>query len=231
MKVSALRAVHRRRLRTQDFTIIADDCWGSGVYQHLGLPYSTPLVGTLVPTPDFVHLVEDLPRLLRAPLEGWHTAAATTWGNTTTYPVASLGGEVRIEFIHYASREEAERKWARRLERVRWDRVFVKSAGDTRAHPCTIDHLRRLDALPYPTVCFTVKEHPTLRTSVPLQMPVSNGAMQVLPSLHDFDVVGWLNGGDGRPSTGYHLLDKALNGSCVPPEERSPAQLEAQPSP
>ncbi|GAC1614705.1 MAG: hypothetical protein NVS4B5_03630 [Vulcanimicrobiaceae bacterium] len=64
----------RARLRTTEFTVVSNDCWGAEVYKDLNLPFQTPLIGTFLAGPCYMRLVSDCSRILRSQLD----AAART---------------------------------------------------------------------------------------------------------------------------------------------------------
>ena len=51
---------NRRRLRNNDFTVIASNCSGMFMYYDLELPYLTPTVNLSVEMNDFVKMVRNL---------------------------------------------------------------------------------------------------------------------------------------------------------------------------
>lgn len=187
----------RHRVRAP-FAILTNNCWGAGFYRDLGQPYNTPFIGTLVPPADYLRFLTDVPGYLAQPLHFVENPPPAV-----AYPVALLG-DVTIHFKHHADREEATRKWMRRLER------FPRDPAAWRVKFC--DHhvprdpvkaepfLRRFDALPFPhKVCLLGREHPVLASGVVLRecvpagrAPDGHAAYRV--SLRYLDAPAWLNG-------------------------------------
>ena len=110
-------ALDRRRLGDTPFTVVASDCWGGAAYKALGREYNTPFVGLFVEPDDFARLTSDL--------EGYLAAELRFIDSDEPYPVAMLGGDVQLNFMHYASEEEARAKWDRRRKRMDWDAIRV----------------------------------------------------------------------------------------------------------
>ena len=189
----------RRRIRPEPFTIVANDCWGAEVYQHLRRPYATPFVGLFVQGPCFVRLLSDLERHLAAPLAFVERSryddvnAPRDAGTVPRTPIGVLGGEVELHFVHLPDEREAREKWERRVERVRFDRLAVKACSGKDGF--TDAHLRAIDALPYERkVIFSDRGLDGVRSAVALRPYVGNGALQFPLSRERFDVVRWLNG-------------------------------------
>ena len=184
----------RRSLTNKRFTIISNDCWGAEVYKDLGLPYETPLIGTFVMGPCYMRLVTDAPRILTSKLEfvahsryaEINERRATQW-----YPIGRLSDDVEIQFLHYRSQEDAQAKWARRLVRSHFDRLFFKLSADKDRF---VDaDLVQFDALPINKVAFSERSHPNLTSVITTPNYTPDGKAMYAISLERFDIVAWLN--------------------------------------
>jgi uncharacterized protein (DUF1919 family) len=191
----------RLRLRVRrPFAIITNNCWGSAAYRDIGMPYSTPFIGTLVPPECYLRLISDLPAHLDLPLR---FIPASRYGWPTTYPIAELG-DSEIHFMHYSSPAEAESKWRRRLDRMPRDPAAWRFKFCD--HHVSLDPeegaplLEAFDRLPLAhKVCFLGRHQPALKCGVILRecLPagrVPDGHAAYRPSLRYFDAAGWLNG-------------------------------------
>lgn len=163
------RWLMQQRVANREFTIISNDCWGAQVYQELDLPYRTPFVGTFLMAPCYLKLLQDLPGYLRSPL---HFTPKSRYEFTDcdyllkrserhAYPIGLLKDNVEVHFVHYASEQEARKKWNRRLQRTLWDQgqLLIKFSNDRIL--CREEDIVQFDALPFShKVCFTHKPYP-----------------------------------------------------------------------
>lgn len=106
----------RNRLVCDEFTLLSSNCMAGVIYHRLGLKFNSPTIDTLSLEKDFIKFVSNLDYYLSMKLEFIET--------DEEYPVAMLG-DVKIHFVHYHSREEAENKWNERKKRIIKDRLFL----------------------------------------------------------------------------------------------------------
>lgn len=197
-RAEALAPLHRRRLRNRDFTIVSDDCWGAEIYRHLDIPYNTPFVGGFLFAPCYLQLLTDLRGYLEGPVEFTTTSRYESVnqerarGLAPSYPIAVLGNDVEIHYNHYDD-DEAPAKFERRVQRMNYDDLFVKTAADRNGW--TTPLLEQFDALPHPRkLCLSGRPLPTVGSAVPVRSYTSNGTSLFSISLAQFDLIGWLNG-------------------------------------
>ena len=106
----------QRDLQTTPFVIISDNCWGAEIYKEFNRPYNTPFVGLFFHSSCFVQLLEDFDHYINQPLV---FVTKTKYAvEQLNYPVALLGKEIEIHFLHYKDEAEAQDKWDRRLARM-----------------------------------------------------------------------------------------------------------------
>ncbi len=155
---------HVARVRDETFTVISNDCWGSGVYDHTRLMYRTPFIGTRIFAPCYIEMLRDLKAYLQSPLE-FVTVSRYGFMNDQRqpslgfYPIALLHGNVEVHFMHETDEATARQKWERRRAKINWDNLFVKFSQDPTL--CTPALLEEFDSLEYPyKVCFTRKTYP-----------------------------------------------------------------------
>lgn len=116
------------KLKSKDFTIISNNCWGSFEYQKFGLKYMSPTVGLYFLGHDFVKLAANWEHYFSCKLEfiPWEECSYYYALKTEIpYPVAKLD-DIEVYFMHYASEEEAAEKWYRRTARINKERILFK---------------------------------------------------------------------------------------------------------
>lgn len=157
-----LRRLYAPVLRNRSFSILSDNCWGGFMSRYLGLGYRSPFVGLFVFSPDYIRLLENLEAVyadLRFIRPGRSKYAASL-APGAAYPIATVGDDIELHFLHYASEAEAARKWRRRLGRLDPENLIVKFCDRDR---CTPELIARFDRLPYrQKVCFTARPYPGL---------------------------------------------------------------------
>lgn len=140
------RTIHyrkmKRRLKNNDFTIIASDCFGTFVYHNLGLKFNSPTINLFFSKDDFFQFVLHLEEYLAAEL-------VEVEDKSVIYPVGSLtvgDNTIRINFMHYHSFEEAREKWNERKQRVDFSNLYIIQLV---ANGITQEYLDKFSALPY----------------------------------------------------------------------------------
>lgn len=127
----------KKQLKSTDFTIISNNCWGGMIYESYNLKKESPTVGMFFMAKDYVEFLSDLKGYISSELifikpeeSRWkdmpQLAEDERFGH---YPVGVLSnGKNTIElfFLHYHSEQEAREKWQRRIKRINWDRMLVK---------------------------------------------------------------------------------------------------------
>lgn len=154
----------RKTLKSEDWTIISNNCWGGFIYQSYGLPYLSPTVGCFFMADDYLRFVSDLRRWIARPLcfipsgESSSAKVFEQWDKFGSYPIGVLvDGTERIEihFLHYRTKEEARAHWETRTSRIRWDKILYKFNDQ---NLCTEEHIRSFLSLPLKNkICFSVR--------------------------------------------------------------------------
>lgn len=186
----------RKKLRFTDFSIISNNCWaGTAVYQPFGLKYNTPTVGLFIMDEDYIQFIGNLKWYLSqspifiSPEESKYYDKISAGGTkSVTYPIAKLGEDVELHFLHYHSEDEALTKWQRRVQRVNFDKLLVKmSLRDSGYNK--ISMLERFCSLPYKNkICFSSIEY-------------SSSEVVYVPELEKLNLVG----GDETDYTLRHI--------------------------
>lgn len=150
----------RKSIRTTDFSIISNNCWGSFVYQKYGLEYQSPIAGLYILGHDFVKLCRNLQHYLNLELEfiKWEESSYySVLKGKAPYPVAKLG-DIEIYFMHYHSEQEAAEKWYRRAKRINPEKLIFKLS---QREGCSKKDIEDFMALPLKNkVCFAYDEVP-----------------------------------------------------------------------
>jgi uncharacterized protein (DUF1919 family) len=190
----ALRARRdRRRLRSREFSLVANDCWGAEAYRHLGLAYTSPFVGLFLPAPDFVTMLGDLRRWVLDEPFAWVSESRHPIYAGAAYPIGVLGGEIEVHFVHHADRHVAEASWRRRSARMNWDHLCVKMGADKDL--CTPQLVEAFDALPIARkVCLTRRRY-AARSAIAVPGYCNDGAVLFRYSVWRFDLPRWLETG------------------------------------
>lgn len=156
----------RRKLKYKDFTIISNNCWAAtAIYQPFGLKYNTPTVGLFFMDEDYIRLLENLDYYLHSELKfirpkesKYYSKISQNGTKEVSYPIAILGNDVEIHFLHYHSEEEAQEKWQRRCKRINRKRMLIKMS----LRDCGYDKeqmVKRFLALPFVNkICFVPKD-------------------------------------------------------------------------
>lgn len=159
----------RKALKSFDFTIISNNCWGGFVYQSYGIPYNSPTIGLYFMADDYIKFVSDLKKYINSDLKFVSPENSRYYDLLKTdkrfgeYPIGKIK-DIEIIFLHYSSEEEAYDKWNRRCKRVNWDKLLVKFNDQ---NGCEKEHLSMFDNLNIENkVCFTSKEYPNLESVI-----------------------------------------------------------------
>lgn len=154
--------INRIGLKNRDFTIISNNCWGGFVYQKFNLKYNTPFIGLFIFAPDYIELLENFEVLINKELyfieaeESKYKEELIKNNTFNKYPIAKLGENVEIHFLHYHSKEEANDKWKERCLRINKDNLLVKFSDKDK---CYDDLIIRFDRLKFKNkICFSAKE-------------------------------------------------------------------------
>lgn len=197
----------RARLRTLDFTIVSNNCWGAHIYKNIGEPYRTPFVGVFVAPSCYIKLVSRFRWYMSQPVRFIARSKhdyinAFRDKDNVRYPIGVIGDDVELQFLHYESETEATEKWTRRSARMTKDDslLFFKFCD---RDGCTAEELSAFDAAPLAhKVCFVSKPAPHLKSAVFIpgstDGQVPDGWRLSLMGHKYFDAAGWLNGSDGR---------------------------------
>jgi uncharacterized protein (DUF1919 family) len=105
------------RLRSHEFVIISNNCWGFECYKTLNREYNTPFVGLFLYPVDYLKLLRRFDQIGNEPLRFQNFSAHHDM--QPNYPIGIIFENLEIHFLHYSNEAEARDKWTRRLQRMK----------------------------------------------------------------------------------------------------------------
>lgn len=182
----------KKHLKNKNFTIISSNCVGGIIYHDLGLPFLTPTVNLSFDMNDFVKFVSNLKYYIDKDLIKLDT--------NKEYPIGVIE-DIKINFIHYKTFEEAKTKWDERKQRINYDNLFIIG---TDKDNCTYETLKAFENLPYENkIIFTHIDYSEISSSYCIKGFEDKNELGVITNfkkgflmrryLDDFDYVSFLN--------------------------------------
>lgn len=205
-ELNPLAAARRRKMRkaltNREVSFFVPNCIGGILFHDLGIRFLSPTVNLMLTQTDFVKLVCNMEAYLASGLRFYKHEEYSC-------PCAYLGGDglddISIHFTHYATPEEAERKWNERKSRINRDNIFVFL--EERDGLSKEDILSLADIRAKGLVVFTCNEYPDIPYTV--YIPEYHAAGEIGNILARnyiddsreyekyFDFVKWFNEADG----------------------------------
>jgi uncharacterized protein (DUF1919 family) len=207
----------RSGLEHREFTVLSNDCWGQALYEGYGLPCQTPLAGAGMHADCFLRFLGDIEGHLKRPLrfipETRYAAVRRLRGQrgaqNGNWPIALLGDDVEVHFLHYQAEDACRRAWDLGCERLNFKRLSVKFSADKDG--ATAEHMERFAAMPFERKLLISREAlPQIACAVQTPNYVINGAVMFRRSAKYFDCTHWLNTGEILRNTPRVLACKAL---------------------
>lgn len=130
----------RKRLKSDEITIIANNCIGGIIYHDLGLQFQSPTINLDIPADNFLILCEHLEEYLSLPIASIDSSESCPVG-----VIHGPYGDVRINFRHYKTFAEGVAKWEERKARMHWDKIFIILEDQS----CSADIAARFEQLPF----------------------------------------------------------------------------------
>lgn len=152
----------KKQLKSTDFTIISNNCWGGMIYESFNLPKGSPTVGMFFMAKDYIEFLSDLKGYTNGEL-AFIKPEGSRWKDMPqvssdkrfgAYPIGVLSNgknTVEIFFLHYHSEQEAREKWERRIRRINWNKLLVKFNDQ---NGCTENEVQAFMKLPYKNKLF-----------------------------------------------------------------------------
>ncbi len=116
-----IHGAFRKKLKNETPSIIANNCFGTMMYHHLGLRFMSPTINLFIRKEEYLLFISNLREYLDAEM----TEVTDT---DIKYPVGELvcgGKAVRIYGMHYKSFGELKAKWNERKSRMDFDNLFI----------------------------------------------------------------------------------------------------------
>lgn len=130
----------RKKLKSEDFTVISNNCWGGTVYESYGIQKRSPTVGMFIMPEDYLKLVSALDVYIKYPLK-FIPSEQSKWksvlchkSNWNTYLIGQLG-DIELHMLHYHDENVALKKWNSRIQRINWNRIIYKFNDQNGATP------------------------------------------------------------------------------------------------
>jgi uncharacterized protein (DUF1919 family) len=122
-------------LRNRNFSIFANNCSAGFIYQDAGIAYHTPTIGLFFYGPCYLKLLQNFncvnDTLQFTTKSKYDEANKARQQHNNFYPIAIIGNDIEIHFLHYSSVDEAATKWKRRLAKLNYNNLlFLFSARD-----------------------------------------------------------------------------------------------------
>lgn len=141
----------REQIINKEFTLISSNCMGGLIYHNLGLRFNSPTINMQMYTDEYYNFVMNLEDYLSKDIVFIEPDGGI--------PVGMLG-DMKIHFTHYATNEEALKKWNERKSRIDFDNLYILFNDKD---GITEEQIRSLKKVNCRNLCvFTSKEYPDL---------------------------------------------------------------------
>ena len=114
---AARRKKMRAQIRNKEASLLTPNCLGGLLFHDLGLEFRSPTIDLTMYQYHFIRYVLDRENYQKKKLEFYRHPDYTS-------PCAHLG-DIDINFTHYKTPEEAEKKWVERSKRIDADNLFI----------------------------------------------------------------------------------------------------------
>lgn len=152
-----LNKKNQKRLKNDNFSILASNCIGGVLYHELGMPFLSPFINMYVEPHDFIKFFKSPKEYLRYELND-----VTAEKLTENYPVAKLK-DIILHGVHYNSFEDMRNSFERRSKRINWSNVYIIMCE---RDGCTYEDLLEFDKLEYKRkIVFVHKEMPEIKSA------------------------------------------------------------------
>lgn len=145
-----LLPIRRKQLKSTDFTIISNNCWGGVTYEYYGLEKKSPTVGLWFFADDYLRFISNLRYYLSLEIDVKPARESKRYERIKEYRSedASIGvlDDLEIVMLHYKDPSIAKEKWERRKTRVNFDNLIIKFSY---MNDCTYEMLRQFDDMEF----------------------------------------------------------------------------------
>lgn len=162
LKINKMGSKKRKnKIKNQNVTIIANNCFAGITYEYLSLPFNSPTIGLYFFAPEYIKFIKKLKfytSLELRPLDFSKSKYCKELEKLNQKNVI-LGklDDVEIVFLHYNSFEEAKQKWERRCKRINYNNIVFKFNDQ---NLCTQKELKEFNEFNSRNkICFTSKKY------------------------------------------------------------------------
>lgn len=156
--------LRNRKIKSDDFTIISNNCWGGFIYQSYNLKYNTPTIGLFFMADDYIKFLREVKKWIYSPIqfinydESKYYEYFKKWDKFGKYPIGRFNNsDIEIHFLHYINAESALENWKRRCNRINWDKVLYKFNDQ---NLCREKHIQEFSELKYKNkICFSSRPY------------------------------------------------------------------------
>lgn len=107
----------RKILKNQNPSILSSNCIGGEIYNNLNIKFLSPTINLWFSESDFL-------KLALKPKYYMEQELLFIDDSEKSYPVAMID-DVKINFLHFKTKEEAEQKWNERKKRIDYDNLYI----------------------------------------------------------------------------------------------------------
>jgi len=213
-KNSLGRYLQKKRTKSNDFTIISNDCWGAEVYRYLGLQYNTPFVGLFIMAPCYIKLLQHFEQNIHTPLSfinksKYQQNNENRAKKNKNYPIGLINDDIEIHFLHYSSENEALDNWTRRVARINFEKLYLKF--DCGKDLCSYKHIKAFENLPFQNkLCLSPQIYTEFKSIIYIKDWEADGAKMFCKTLKVFDVIGWINNSEIKKSILYKIISSLI---------------------
>ena len=141
----------RRRLKNDNFTILAPTCIAGIIYHELGKQFLSPTINLWMYDKDFLKFVHNIKQYLGQELKFVKGIDDT--------PTAYLD-DILIHFNHYHTEEEARKKWEDRAKRINYDNLYIIMADQPDGGVITHEDILSLKDVPCKgKIVFSIRDY------------------------------------------------------------------------
>lgn len=146
-----LATSRRKKLKSTNFSIISNNCWGGVCYEHYGLLKQSPTIGMYFYPEDYIKLISNIQHYLSCDMlvvtsDKSNQQKLLKRDNANKYFVGKID-DIEAVLVHYKDPIIAVEKWKRRCQRVNLDNLIFKFCQQ---NGCTEGQLKKFDTMELP---------------------------------------------------------------------------------
>ena len=137
----------RKTVDLSDITLLSQNCIGGVMYHDCEAKFLSPMVNLYMMPSDFLKFVNNFE---------YYLSEAPVVCDGEKYPIGTFSAGLKINFMHYDSKEEALEKWESRKKRINKNKIFVICIERDGFSQKNYEEFRKLK---FPKVLFTKDEN------------------------------------------------------------------------